>query len=140
MFQGEDGSLLCVYFNKENLHIRDVGIYNKFLSVKDFDRIIPYATKEKELYALSGELYSDMLISAVDIQYCMVEEGTLLFYFSHFGSGWTEESEKNPLLVYRVFILDGEEPPESFETVPEMLPIDKHIAEASEKQESENEE
>ena len=38
------------------------------------------------------------------------------------------------------FIPDGEEPPAGFERIPQMLPIDKHIAETSEKQESENEE
>ncbi len=140
MFQGEDGSLLCVYFNKDNLHIRDVGVYNKFFSVKDFEGIIPYVTKEKELHALSGELCSDMLISAVDIQYCAVEEGVILFYFSHFGSGWAEEGTVNPLLVRREFIPDGEGMLEGFETVPQLLPIDRHIAEVLEETKSENEE
>ena len=140
LFQGEDGSLLCVYFNKDNLHIRDVGVYNKFFSVKDFEGIIPYVTKEKELHALSGELCSDMLISAVDIQYCAVEEGVILFYFSHFGSGWAEEGTVNPLLVRREFIPDGEGMLEGFETVPQLLPIDRHIAEVLEETKSENEE
>ena len=132
MFQGEDGSLLCVYFNKQNLYIRDVGVYKKFLSINDYDQIIPGVTRQNEIYALSGELCSDMLISAVDLQHCMVKEGTLLFYFRGYGYGWTEEDIANPPLERREFIPDGEEPPQSFEDIPQMLPIDKHIAEISE--------
>ena len=81
-----------------------------------------------------------MLISAVDIQYCAVEEGVILFYFSHFGSGWAEEGTVNPLLVRREFIPDGEGMLEGFETVPQLLPIDRHIAEVLEETKSENEE
>ncbi len=139
LFQGEDGSLLCVYFDKEGLILRGVGVYNKFLSLKDFEGVIPYNTKEKEIYALSGGLCKEKGRGGV-IQYCIVEEGTLVFYFRNMGYGWTEEDREDPLLVRRIFIPDGEEPPAGFERIPQMLPIDKHIAETSEKQESENEE
>lgn len=129
MFQEEDGRLLCIYFDKRSLNINHVGIYRKFLSVRDYEEILPGVTRVKELYELSGELYSDFFLSSVDIKYCMAEEGTLLFYFRYGGYGWTEEDEKNPPLVKKVFIPDGEEPPKSCESVPEMLPIDKHIVE-----------
>ena len=114
-------------------------ICNKFLSLKDFEGVIPYNTKEKEIYALSGGLCKEKGRGGV-IQYCIVEEGTLVFYFRNMGYGWTEEDREDPLLVRRIFIPDGEEPPAGFERIPQMLPIDKHIAETSEKQESENEE
>jgi hypothetical protein len=139
LFQGEDGSLLCVDFDNEKLILRNVWICNKFLSLKDFEGVIPYNTKEKEIYALSGGLCKEKGRGGV-IQYCIVEEGTLVFYFRNMGYGWTEEDREDPLLVRRIFIPDGEEPPAGFERIPQMLPIDKHIAEALEKQESENEE
>ena len=139
LFQGEDGSLLCVDFDNEKLILRNVWICNKFLSLKDFEGVIPYNTKEKEIYALSGGLCKEKGRGGV-IQYCIVEEGTLVFYFRNMGYGWTEEDREDPLLVRRIFIPDGEEPPAGFERIPQMLPIDKHIAETSEKQESENEE
>ena len=50
LFQGEDGSLLCVDFDNEKLILRNVWICNKFLSLKDFEGVIPYNTKEKEIY------------------------------------------------------------------------------------------
>ncbi len=132
LVQGEDGSLLCIYFDKNGLILRGVGVYNKFLSLKDFEKVIPYNIKEKEIYALSGELCRERRRYGFGIQYCIVEEGTLVFYFRHIGYGWTEEDAEDPLLVKRVFIPDGEEPPAGLERVPQMLPIDKHIAEISE--------
>ena len=94
LFQGEDGSLLCVDFDKEKLILRNVWICNKFLSLKDFEGVIPYNTKEKEIYALSGGLCKEKGRGGV-IQYCIVEEGTLVFYFRDMGYGWTEEDRED---------------------------------------------
>lgn len=132
MFQGEDGRLLCIYFNKENLNIIYAGITTKFLSAQDFEGIQTNVTREKEIHKISGELCIDGRLSAVDMEYCIVNEGTMVFYFGRYGYGWTEEDIANPPLAMWRFIPDGEEPPHSFEEAPEMLPIDKHIVENEE--------
>ena len=133
MFQGEDGRLLCVYFNKENLNVIYAGITTKFLTAEDFQGVEPNVTREKDIHKISGELCIDGRFSAVDLEYCIVEEGTFIFYFRRYGYGWTEDMIANPPLAMCKFFSDGEEPLEGCEQVPQMLPIDKHITEISER-------
>ena len=85
---------------------------------------LPISTK-KELEAIYGELATHCpRVSSVHLFNRIVREGTLLIYFQMQGFCWAE----NPPVGKMVFFVDGEKAPESFESVPAMLPMDKHTA------------
>jgi hypothetical protein len=125
LFQGTDGSLLCAFFDKEKYFIYQVEQFHDFYSIKDFEGIKPGVTTKKELEAIYGELATHCpRVSSVHLFNRIVREGTLLIYFQMQGFCWAE----NPPVGKMVFFVDGEKAPESFESVPAMLPMDKHTA------------
>ncbi len=133
LLQGEDGSLLWVFFNKNTYNILQVEMFHNFFSIKDFDFIEPGITRRSEIEDFYGELHTDdasARMSSIWLENCMVKEGILLIYFRFgAGPGMTKEDNINPRVLKTKFFPDGESAEASFETFPEMLPIDKHIIE-----------
>ncbi len=124
MFQGEDGSLLCAFFDKEKYYIYQVEHFRKFYSVKDFERIRPGITTKDEIEEWFGELGTHCSrMSSVHLFNRVAEEGTCLIYFQMAGLRWME----NPPVWKTVFLPDGEKVGEGFKRVPMMLPMDKRI-------------
>ncbi len=138
LYQGEDDSLLCVFFSKRTLEICQVELFYEFYSIEDFEgRLKPMVTYEKEIEAVFGKL--ERIIPYQIVADRIVKEGTLFFIF---------EGGRGGFILYDAMLFrDGEKLPDSYDSlpiscpdVPEMLPIDKHIGKedgrgAKEKQE-----
>lgn len=125
MFQGEDGSLLCAFFDKEKYYIYQVEHFRRFYSIKDFERMIkPGITTKDEIEEWFGELGTHCSrVSSVHLFNRVVEEGTYLIYFQMAGLSWME----NPPVWKTMFFPDKEKARESFRRIPMMLPMDKRI-------------
>ena len=124
MFQGKDGSLLCVFFDRESHDVYQVERFFEFYSVKDFeDNAQPGVTTLGEIEAVFGTLTKFERVEAVCNR--VVQEGTLLII-----SVFDREAKK--FIMYEMTLFrDGEsiseEEPRYIRELPEMLPMDKHI-------------
>lgn len=125
MFQGEDESLLCVFFNKSTLKICQVEQFYKFYSVEDFEgKLQSRVTKKEDIEAVFGKLEKHLSYETVADR--IVKEGTLFFIF---------KIKPHGLIFYEVYLFrDGETFPDGYDYMPvfgvdgpELLPMDKHI-------------
>ncbi|MCI9535170.1 MAG: hypothetical protein HFG53_10290 [Lachnospiraceae bacterium] len=135
MFQGEDESLLCVFFNKSTLKICQVEQFYKFYSVEDFEgKLQSRVTKKEDIEAVFGKLEKHLSYETVADR--IVKEGTLFFIF---------KIKPHGLIFYEAYLFrDGETFPDGYDYMPvfgvdgpELLPMDKHIGKEDEKKSAE---
>ena len=139
MFQGEDGSLLCVFFDRESHDVYQVERFYEFYSVKDFeDHVQPGITSLDEIEAVFGTLAN---FGGEAVCNRVVKEGTLLIISDYngetrkfivyemalFRDGESRKSIMQEMAVFRDMESIPEEEPRFIKRLPEMLPMDKHI-------------
>lgn len=139
MFQGEDGSLLCAFFDKESHDVYQVERFHEFYSVKDFeDHVQPGITSLDEIEAVFGTLAN---FGGEAVCNRVVKEGTLLIISDYngetrkfivyemalFRDGESRKSIMQEMAVFRDMESIPEEEPRFIKRLPEMLPMDKHI-------------
>ncbi len=139
MFQGKDGSLLCVFFDRESHDVYQVERFYEFYSVKDFeDHVQPGITSLDEIEAVFGTLAN---FGGEAVCNRVVKEGTLLIISDYngetrkfivyemalFRDGESRKSIMQEMAVFRDMESIPEEEPRFIKRLPEMLPMDKHI-------------
>ena len=129
MFQGEDGSLLCAFFDKESHDVYQVERFHEFYSVKDFeDNAKLGVTTLDEIEARFSSLGKHHRYDVYRNR--VVKEGTLYMIF--------QPIPREPFILFDMTLFrDGEGIPEKYKEgadriagikeLPEMLPMDKHI-------------